>query len=119
MPIQKWSRKAVSMNTGVQGASNIAAMTGLAIVVRSVLKSRIACPAAPESVAIICLRIRGAISASIRWLARMSNRLRIMSSTESVSSAKASASVTNSRVVVPPVGTTRSYTCSMYRVGAR
>ena len=108
MPIQKWSRKAVSRNTGVQGASNIAATVGVAIAERTRSKSRMAWPAAPESFAIICFRILGAISASMRWLARTSSRLRIMSRIESVSSANASAIVTNSNVVLPPVGTTRS-----------
>ena len=48
--------KATSRNTGVHGASNIAAMTGVAIVVRIESKSRIACAAAAESVAIIWLQ---------------------------------------------------------------
>ena len=50
MPIQKWSMKATSRNTGVQGASKIAAIAGLAIAVRIESKSRIACAATPESV---------------------------------------------------------------------
>jgi hypothetical protein len=65
-------------------------------------------PAAPESAAIIWRKSLGAISASIRWLARTSSRLRIMSSMERVKSASARAAVMKSRVVLPPVGTTRS-----------
>ena len=90
MPIQKCSRKATSRKNGVQGASNIAATTGLAIVVRiefevahRLRRER------SESAAIIWLRILGASKASSRWLARTSSRLRTMSSADSVSSARA------------------------------
>ena len=47
IPIQKWSMKATSRNTGVHGRSKIAAIAGVLIVDRTVSKSRIAWPAAP------------------------------------------------------------------------
>ena len=107
-PIQKCRRKETSRNNGNQGTSNSAPATGLPIAWRMVSKSRIACTAAFELRAIIRLRIFGASSASIRMLARTSSRLRIASSADRASRPTASAMVMNSRVVFPPVATTRS-----------
>ena len=96
------------MNIGANGASNIAAAIGLAMVWRTVSRSRIAWPlAAPPTVIMRC-STKGAIRVSSRMLARTINRDRTASSALSVSSAMTSASVMNKRVVLPPVATTRS-----------
>ncbi len=100
--------KATSRNTGVHGASNIAAAIGVPMVVRIASKSRIAWELPGASPAIVCSRILGARSASTRSLARIRRRFRTMSSPDRETSASASASVTNSNVVLPAVGTTRS-----------
>ncbi len=108
IPIQKWSRKAVKQEDGGprrvehrghgrrrdRRADQVEIAHGLARRARILGHHLLEDP--------------GASKASIRWLARTSSRLRTMSRIESVSSASASAIVTNSKVVLPPVGTTRS-----------
>ena len=96
------------MKIGANGASNRALATGLAIVCRTVSRSRIAWPLAAPPTDIIRLRINGANWFSSRMLARTISRDRTASSAVSVSNATASAIVRNNKVVLPPVDTTRS-----------
>src|SRR5512146_1087169 len=51
IPIQKWRRNDAARNTGIHGASKIAAIAGLLVAIRMESKSRITWPAAAESVA--------------------------------------------------------------------
>jgi len=62
--------------------------------------------------------IAPASTLSSRTLARVSKRDRMLSSADSVLKANRIANVRNSRVVPPAVGSTRSYTWSMYSIGA-
>ena len=96
------------MKIGANGASNSAAAIGLAIVWRSVSRSRIAWPLAGPPTVIIRFSTSGAIRVSRRMLARTISRERTASSALSVSKATTRARVMNSKVVLPPVETTRS-----------
>ena len=96
------------MKIGANGASNIAAAIGLAIVCRTKSRSRIAWPLAGPPTVIIRCRISGAIRVSRRMLARTNSRDRTASRALSVSKATTNAMVMNSKVVLPPVETTRS-----------
>ena len=96
------------MKIGANGASSKAAAIGLAIVCRTVSRSRIAWLLAGPPTVIMRCSTNGAIRVSSRMLARTSNRERTASSALKVSSAMTSAMVMNSKVVLPPVATTRS-----------